>query len=307
MGCFNPILVREDGVNKNGKKKLVFSGAKDQRSDSTFKLACGKCIGCLRNRAREWAIRCVHENQTGKKGCFITLTYNKENLPKDGSVNVAHFQKFIKRLRKSIQPQKIRYFHCGEYGKKLLRPHYHALIYGYDFPDKRLHSRNGLKQKIFRSAHLERLWPFGFSTIGEISQQSAEYVARYSLKKVYGENGKKHYGDKRPEYVTMSRRPGLGRSWYEKYKSDIYPKGILFYNGYSQIPPKYYDSLYEKEDGDLQAVKEDRIRRAARVRAYDIVNGTESRVNDNDSIRLGIKERIVEKRMKLLKRYMEEK
>ena len=68
--------------------------------------------------------------------CFITLTYDDENIPWDGSLNKQHFQAFMKRLRWHNKEKKIRYFHVGEYGEQLSRPHYHALIFNHDFDDK---------------------------------------------------------------------------------------------------------------------------------------------------------------------------
>lgn len=306
MACFNPITARLGEIKENGKNKIIFQGSKDQRDKNVIKLPCGKCIGCLRNRAREWGIRCVHESKQHQENSFITLTYNQQNLPADASLDVSHFQKFMKRLRKQAK-KPIRFFHCGEYGPKLQRPHYHALIFGYDFPDKRVHSTNGIGQKVYTSEILGQLWPYGFSTIGQVTEQSAQYVARYTLKKVYGDGKDEHYGKKKPEYITMSRRPGIGWSWFQKYKSDVYPKGILIFNAYPQNPPRYYDSLFKQEDSDaLDEIKERRKSASIAVRAYDTINGRIKRVNNNDSFRLPVRENIVMERMKLLRRYMEE-
>lgn len=306
MACFNPILAVLGPLNANGKHKVTFKGAKDQRSEECTKLPCGKCIGCLRNRAREWGIRCVHESKFYSQNAFITLTYSPQNLPANGSLDVGHFQRFLKRLRK-IAPQKLRYFHCGEYGPKLLRPHYHALIFGYDFPDKKLFRTNGLGQKVYTSKQLEKLWPYGFSTIGAVTEESAQYVARYTLKKVFGKKQKEHYGEKKPEYVTMSRRPGIGRNWYEKYQKDVYPKGILVFNGRKQMPPRYYDSIYKETNPDeYEEIKNRRKSAANSVRAFDTINGKIKLVDNNDSFRLAVRENIVQRRIKLLNRFMEE-
>lgn len=311
MSCFNPIPALLGKEKPNGKREIVFQGAKDQRADGYIKLPCGKCIGCLRNRAREWAIRCVHESKLHECSSFVTLTYAPEHLPPGGSLDVSHFQGFMNRLRKLARRKygvkKLRFFHCGEYGPKLLRPHYHALIFGFDFPDKRVWSRNKRGEKWYISEELAGLWPFGFSTIGALTQQSCEYVARYTLKKVYGQKAADHYGEKKPEYVTMSRRPGIGAGWYDKYKSWVYGPGILVFNGVKQMPPRFYDSRFQKEDPDrLDEIKEDRKRRAAAVRCFDNIDGKVVRVDNNDSFRLPVRERIVQDRMRKLKRFMED-
>ena len=62
--------------------------------------------------------------------CFITLTYNDENLPNPPVVSKREAQLFIKRLRKLLYPKLFRYYIVGEYGDKSNRPHYHALLFG---------------------------------------------------------------------------------------------------------------------------------------------------------------------------------
>ena len=113
--------------------------------------------------------------------CFITLTYSNQHIPADGSLDVRVFQKFMKRLRKRFGDG-IRFYHCGEYGSLLGRPHYHACLFNFDFPDKYLWKENN-GQKLYRSPSLEELWPYGYSSIGTVTFESAAYVARYILKR----------------------------------------------------------------------------------------------------------------------------
>ena len=225
MPCYSPL---KGFVNKESGG-IVFKRSKIAGAE--MEVACGQCLGCRLDRSREWAARIVHEAQLYDDNCFITLTYDDEHLPKDGSLDKSHFQKFMKRLRKRFSDRKIRYYHCGEYGDQLDRPHYHACLFNFDFMDKEL-----LKERdgnfLFVSQTLHELWPYGFSTVGELTFQSAAYCARYVLKKVNGVLSQDHYlrCDEngvaywlQPEYTTMSRRPGIGRDWYEKYKEDVHP------------------------------------------------------------------------------------
>ena len=188
--------------------------------------------------------------------CFITLTFNNESLfarENPGSVDVRDFQLFMKRLRK-VRNEKIRYFHCGEYGEKFSRPHYHAILFNCDFPDKILHSVIN-DNRLYTSAELDNLWGFGFASIGECTFESAAYVARYCMKKINGDLADDHYqwvdeetGElrpKNPEYSTMSRRPGIGKKWFDKYWTDIYPKDYITVNGVKCRPGKYYDGQLE--------------------------------------------------------------
>jgi hypothetical protein len=190
----------------------------------------------------------MHEAQMHEDNCFITLTFNTMELEKrnHNSVDVKDFQNFMKKLRNSTN-QKIRFFHCGEYGDKNRRPHYHAILFGYDFMDKVLF-KNSNGNKLYVSDKLQQLWPYGFSTIGSVTFDSAAYVARYALKKINGDKAEQHYLTEdgeilHPEYCTMSRRTGIGYTWFQKYKSDVYPHDYCEFDGKKILPPRYYDEL----------------------------------------------------------------
>lgn len=236
----------------------------DQGNGQEVKLPCGQCIGCRVQKAKEWALRCVHEASLHEENCFITLTYDDEHLPSPPSVNVGHFQKFIKRLRKRIAPKRIRYFHCGEYGERLRRPHYHALLFGYDFAD-----RQDAGDGVFVSEILENVWGKGYCTVGDVTFQSCRYVASYVTKKITGDKRWSHYltvephtGEIQsiePEYVTMSRRPGIGKGWLEKYGSDVYPDGYVVHDGVKHKPPRFYDEEYAKHAQEVvDAIRKER-------------------------------------------------
>lgn len=249
MACFRPIK-----CYKKPGGGLAFS-SKDGWADFPLEIACGQCMGCRVAKQRAWAIRCVHESQMHEVSSFITLTYDAEHLPSDGGLRVEHWQKFAKRMRKAVGP--FRYFHCGEYGGKTKRPHYHALIFGVDFSsDRRQTAKTKQGEPIFESPTLEGLWPFGFSNIGAVNYTTASYVAGYCLKKVNGEAAEKEYRrvdletgevfDVTPEYVTMSRRPGIGATWFEKYKSDVFPRDEVILAGRQLPVPPFYDRRLEK-------------------------------------------------------------
>lgn len=254
MPCYNPLNgYRSQSVNSSGKRSIVFNVSQGFR-DLPVTVPCGQCIGCRLERSRQWAIRCVHEASLYPKNCFITLTYAPEHVPKDGSLKKSHFQKFMKRLRKKFPENKIRFFHCGEYGEKNDRPHYHACLFNFDFPDRELINTRGAK--LYISKTLQKLWPYGFSTIGDVTFESAAYVARYITKKVTGKRALYHYhlidsqgeilAERLPEYITMSRRPGIARDWYEKFKDDVFPHDFVVLKEKKLKPPKYYDKLLEQ-------------------------------------------------------------
>jgi hypothetical protein len=270
-------------LNPSGKRSLVFSQARALQPDDPIEIACGQCIGCRLERSKQWAIRCMHEASLYDNNCFLTLTFSPEELAKRDnpwSLNVRDFQLFMKRLRKEFG-SKIRFFHCGEYGEVCKfclqsrnfctcgskesfdervrpgRPHYHACIFNLDFEDKYLWKiTNG--QRLYRSPTLEKLWPFGHSSIGSVTFESAAYVARYIMKKVTGDMAEEHYESidpfsgelttLKPEYTTMSRRPGIGKEWFDQYSADVYPDDFVIVRGKKCRPPKYYDRLLESID-----------------------------------------------------------
>lgn len=253
MACYRPIQAYQglDGA-------VFFVERKGRDSYRSLLLPCGQCVGCRLERSRQWAMRCVHEASLHRRNSFITLTYDDVHCPSDGSLRYEDFQKFMKRLRKAAAVP-VRFYMCGEYGETWRRPHFHSCLFGFDFPDKkpiRLLSAN----RLFRSRMLESLWPYGFTTIGEVTFQSAAYVARYCMAKVTGQPAELHYSvvnvetgeiSKRvPEFNHMSLKPGIGANWYAKFKSDCFPEGLTVVNGVKVRTPKYYDRKYAKDDPD---------------------------------------------------------
>jgi len=267
MACYTPLDAWK------GPNGITF----DQKAgyyDMPLHLACGQCIGCRKDRLAGWTIRALHEAQMHEESCFLTLTYNDANLPADRSLDVAHWQRFAKRLRKAQGP--FRFLHCGEYGGQNHRPHYHALIFGKAFYKDSIEVKG--KNGPFRvSESLTKLWPFGYHAIGELNYTTARYVASYTIDKLSGE--KQEAALERvdpltgetwcvsPEYATMSRRPGLGKSWFEKYAGDVYPDNFVIINGRKMKPPSYYDKLLEEQDPQLHSKMKEQRKREIRKNA----------------------------------------
>lgn len=290
MPCYRPLEgYRAKEPGPNGKRGITFRRSEGY-SDLPTKVPCGQCIGCKLERSRQWALRCKYEAQLHDDNCFITLTFDDDHLPSDYSVNVRDFQLFMKRLRKKFSGQTIRFFHCGEYGDDNLRPHYHAILFGFDFPDKSLFRVNN-GNRLYRSEILENLWPYGFCTIGAVTFESAAYVARYCLKKVTGEQADEQYlrvhpiSGKQvkvlPEYATMSRRPGIGTEWLKKYGSDVYPHDYVVHDGQRMRPPKFFDNVLESSDP-----RQHRLVKAKRKL------GAKAHAADNTSGRLRVREKV---------------
>ena len=261
--------------------------------DRPVQVPCGQCIGCKLEKSRQWAMRMTHEAQLHERNCFITLTYHDDYLPPDLSLDVTHWQKFAKRLRKAIEPAKIKFYHCGEYGEIFQRPHYHACIFGHDFEDKVPWKKNRNGDMLYQSASLSLLWPSGYSSVGSLTFHSAGYCARYVTKKVTGPKAEEHYNGRKPEYSTMSN--GIGTGWFHKFHEDCYPHDYVVFNGKKMQPPKFYDGLYE-----LHSPKE-----LARLKG---ARKSQARLNrdNNCSRRLRVREEVKEAQTQTLQRKLEE-
>lgn len=266
MTCFTPL---------NGWRKVgggVTFSVREGYTDRPLSFKCGQCRGCRTDYAREWAIRCVHEAQMHDRNSFVTLTYADSKLPADWSLCPKDVTDFCKRLREKMGP--FRYYYVGEYGPLSLRPHYHMCLFGHDFHGDRVLLKANparLDEYLYTSPMLEETWGQGLVSSGALTYQSANYVARYVVKKATGnlslsayrrvelETGK--VWQVLPEFARMSRRPGIGKTWYEKYKSDVFPGDEVVIKGKKFRPPRYYDRQlseaeleeYKKRRRELQA------------------------------------------------------
>lgn len=255
-----------------GKRKVVFDFS-EAYADMPVDVPCGQCAGCLLERARQWAVRCVHEASLWESNVFVTLTYSAAEVPMVGglcTLRPRDFVLFMKRLRKTRDG--VRFFQAGEYGS-LGRPHHHVLLFNCGFPD-RVFLRGEGKSRLYRSRELESLWPYGFSSIGEVTFESAGYVARYTLKKqLFGVPGSdrrfpvtmspldREGSGRIGEYVTMSRRPGIGAGWYEKFGREVFPSDeLIVRGGFRMKPPRFYEERFGRENPKaLREVKRKRM------------------------------------------------
>lgn len=243
MPCYRPLTAYR---NPSGGPLLFSSRA--GYGDRSLKIGCGQCMGCRLERSRVWAMRCQHEASLYEDNCFLTLTYSDECLPDNGSLVKKHFVDFHKRLRDRVGYGRFRFYACGEYGERTNRPHYHCLLFNYDFPDKEFYKTTAGGHRLYVSALLDDVWGYGHCQIGSVTFDSAAYVARYITKKITGDMAEAHYAGREPEFSDMSRRPGIGRAWLEKFTSDVYPRDHVIVNGVKCKPPRFYDSVYEVMD-----------------------------------------------------------
>lgn len=250
--------------------------------DMPMAVPCGRCIGCRLERSRQWAVRMMHEAKMHQDNCFLTLTYDPEHLPSDWSLDKRHFQLFMKRLRKAIAPKRVSFFHCGEYGDTNGRPHYHAVVFGWMPSDRKFFKNGPSGFPVFTSKICDAYWKLGEVFVGNVSFESAGYVARYVVKKVVGQAAPDYYRrchpetgeivDMVPEYATMSLNPAIGKSWFEKFSSDVKAYDGVVVAGKLGRPPRYYDKLFGKDA--MKEVKRERVFKALE----DFANNTDARL-----------------------------
>lgn len=271
MPCYHPLQGwYAKSRNESGKRSIVFSSSGARKDwlkngvvvENRVQIPCGRCIGCRLEKARQWALRCVHESKLWDDNCFFTLTYDDKSLPDGGTLVPDDLQLFMKRLRKHFG-NGIRFFACGEYGDELGRPHYHGLLFNFDFPDKRFFKCSESGSKLYTSERLDAIWGRGYGTIGAVTFESAGYVARYALKKITGPPAESHYNGKVPEFLRMSRRPGIGREFVSRFASDLYPSDECVVDGRVSKPPRYYDNVMESVSPEMLAVVKERRKAAA--------------------------------------------
>lgn len=279
MACYSPITAYRGKELNEGKRSVVFASKDALIEGSSMLLPCGQCIGCRIDGAEAWAIRATHEARMAKfasprlcGSAFITLTYSREAVPVDYSVRRDVMQRFMKRLRKRIGVP-VRYLLCGEYGERLKRPHFHVLLFGYDFPD-RTKWRTIRGNQYFRSEILESCWTEGQSEFSDVTYQSSRYVAGYVVKKLGGAKAEEYWrvspvnGETycvEPEFGAMSLKPGLGESWFRKFHGDVFPSDHVIVDGVPKKVPRYYEKLYG--EAAMEPIKRQRKARIAKLEA----------------------------------------
>lgn len=308
MSCYHPISMVVRGVQPNGKLWLEILKNSDLFKDlPRIEVPCGRCIGCRLDHAKMWADRCMLELQDHDESYFVTLTYDDEHVKLvDGvyaTLDKRDLQNFFKRLRKS--GQKVRYFACGEYGDKTFRPHYHAIIFGLHLFDRKFFRRAPQGYSYWISPYLEKVWGNGQILITDVTYETCSYVARYVIKKVNADL-KQLYSDLciDPEFIIMSRKPGIARHYYDTNKGKIFDSDYITVatsrRGLKFKPPRYFQKLLELDDPEkFYELKGDRMM------ASDIISAARaSLMSYSPSEERCILERVKQKQVKILERSM---
>lgn len=307
MSCYRPLEAHK------GLSGEVWVGYDPTRDGRSFQLPCGRCIGCRLDRSRAWAVRITHEAQLYDSNWFATFTYNDEFLPKSGSLEYLDFQLFMKRLRRKMRGQRpgpegnypLRFFCAGEYGGRTGRPHFHAILFNARFGDEK-----PLMNGRFRSTFLESIWsinkrPMGNVVLEDVNVRTAAYVAGYTLAKAYQNRGytlgrkkRQRFEEKisritgevqtrRVAFAAMSLRPGIGATWYNDFKADLFPADFAVSEGKRSKVPRYYWEKFRLH-GDDVLIEE--IEYARFLRAQE-------QIGESTAERRAVREEIAQRRL----------
>lgn len=277
------------------KYSRIAEGLEQTEGIKVQRIPCGKCIGCRLDYSKAWATRAMLEAQNWKENYFLTLTYDDEHKPYkaetfskesgeiftdpgywNGTLDPTDIQLFMKRLRitwlRRYGAEDIRFMLCGEYGGQTKRPHYHAIMFNFPIRTESLkfYKYNGQHEALYTCEEIEEIWGKGYVIIGEVTWSSCAYVARYVTKKIGLPANQEWYAmqGQEPEFLRVSRKPGIGRAYYEMNKEQLYKFDQLLmkkYNGepIKVRPPKYYDKLYDLErPEEMEKIKKKREKMA---------------------------------------------
>lgn len=227
------------------------SNVRQSPTKTPMVVPCGQCIGCRISRREQWVTRMMHEASLHEANCFFTLTYEDDKLPPWGSLRMRHVSEMFKRLRTRISPVKIRFQSMGEYGPRTQRPHYHGLMFGYDFPDREMFGRSAAGELRFVSPLLSDVWGHGFAECSDLTVRSVRYCAKHNVDKLNGplvddafyspvDPVTGEVGSRERERSIYSNRPGIGSGWLDKFESDCFPSGFIVEDGRKVTVPRYY-------------------------------------------------------------------
>lgn len=288
-----------------------------------IEIPCGQCVECRLQRSRRWADRCMLEMQYHKQSWFVTLTYDNDHLPLNECINEEtgeynenatlvkkDLQDFMKRLRRAYEYQghdnKLRFFACGEYGSKTFRPHYHIIVFGLELDpdDLTFYKRNLQGDIIYNSNLISKCWKKGFSVVGDVTWQSCAYVARYIMKKHLGKESE-FYDNYNivPEFINMSRKPGIARQYYDDHKDELFNDDFVTvptHQGSVKVyPPPYFEKLFEIDFPDDDVCERKEKRKQAAIDSKEL----QLEKIDMDYLEyLKVKEYNIDSKLKALKR-----
>lgn len=262
MSCYrpSPAWASRSRSAETGKRETVFS-LSEGVVDMPRSVPCGVCDGCLSARQQAWSLRCAAEaasvELSGGSSWFVTLTYDDEHCPVNDAGLVTLRRSDLVEFKRSLRDRGLcfRTMECGQYGGRTGRPHYHFLGFGLDLSDRSVHGDR-------HDALLAKVWGKGFVDVGVLRDGGAAYVARYASRYVNRAAALASVPPGcEPEFLGMSRRPGLGCEFVRRYGHDLRSGAVVLRGGTHVAVPRYYlDVLERVHPGVFAAVKMNRTR-----------------------------------------------
>lgn len=306
--CLHPqTIYRRVGVNPRTGKHYTAASVEDLQkwgpaSFEAVPVRCGKCYNCIKAKSRGLMARCVAESRMHKDSAFVTLTVDDDNVDDvfpGRSLLHRPYQLWFKRLRKMSGVVGLKYMMCGEYGELSMRPHYHCVLFGlpgYVWQDSHVpddYGFGGVCKLRSDNPLFGDCWPYGNVYVGDVTPASVAYVCGYTCKQLLLGRDDVWYKSRSlaPEYVKWSRRPGLGRTYFEQYGLELvdyergecgvdidghrYYAGRYFADWLRLTYPDHYDRLlgsYEQGDSTLDDIDAaiDRRSRRTMVGQYEL-------------------------------------
>lgn len=202
----------------------------------------------------------MHEMKKYEQSIFLTLTYDEDNLPENSSLQKRDVQLFLKSLRRALEPRHVRYFLSGEYGDKFGRPHYHIILFNVSPFEKIFHFEQKRKGEYIGYCDC---WKYGLVYCGNVTEDSACYVAKYTTKKLKGKGSKEFYDAHglTPEFALMSRRPGIGSDFVNEYSDELVQHNSVISKGKEYKLPRYYANKLAVKKSLVEVTRLNRERR----------------------------------------------
>lgn len=265
--------LRSGRVDQKLVQKYPFLMEAYGRRLDLFDVPCNRCLNCRLSKARTWSQRCILESKSWQDNWFVTLTYDDEHIVPvvneetgefiNGQLVPSDVTEFLKRLREHFRDKYnhigIRYYMCGEYGDTTYRPHYHLILFNLPIDDLKLYSKSPLGDVYYNSPLLTEKWGKGHVVVGEVTEQSAAYVARYVMKKAKDDTDYDALGLHK-EYTRMSTRPGIALPYLVAHLDEIYERDQIYLaNGKVVKPSRYFDDKAKEFGIDIEEVKEKRL------------------------------------------------
>lgn len=250
--CLYPKIIRNRKYVANKKNGGIIPTIYDNRV-LEVPVGCGKCIECLKQKAREWQIRMSEEIKENRNGKFVTLTFSNESLEEltdivnerkvkekieknetyiiENEVATIAVRRFLERWRKKYK-KSVRHWLVTELGHEgTERIHMHGII----FTDESKET-------------IEQLWKYGMVWVGEyVNAKTINYIIKY-ISKIDTKN--KGY---KPKVLTSS---GIGAAYMKRsdWKTRRYNKNgtdesYKYSNGSEAALPIYYrNKIYSEEE-----------------------------------------------------------